>query len=70
MTTQLKDVFKEILPSFTEIAQEKLKTSFPGLIQRPEPSKPDSPGTAAEAPPDGPEDREAGPRGHAVARKV
>ena len=53
---QLKDVFKEILPTLPEIAQEKLQTSFPLMIQMPEISKPDFPGTAANAPPDGPED--------------
>ena len=33
ITTQLKDVFKELFPSLPEAAQEKLKTSFPGLVQ-------------------------------------
>ena len=49
ITTQLKDVFKELFPSLPKAAQEKLKTSFPALIQTPEPSKPHFPGTAAEA---------------------
>ena len=70
MTMQLKDVFKEIIPSLPEVAQETLKTSFPGLIQTARALKTDLLGTAAEAPPDAPEDREAGSRGHAVARKV
>ena len=38
IATQLKDVFKLIFPSLPKVVQEKLKTSFPGLIQMPEPS--------------------------------
>ena len=33
ITTKLKDVFKELFPSLPEAAQEKLKTSFPRLVQ-------------------------------------
>ena len=33
IATQLKDIFKEIFPCFPEAAQEKLKTSFPGLLR-------------------------------------
>ena len=40
MTMHLKDVFKEIFPSLPEVAQEKLKKSFAGLIHLPAPSKP------------------------------
>ena len=40
ITTQLKDVFKELFPSLSKAAQEKLKTSFLPLIKTPEPSKP------------------------------
>ena len=39
ITTQLKDALKELLPSLPKAAQEKLKTSFPGLVQM-KPSKP------------------------------
>ena len=40
ITTQLEDVFKEIFPCLPEAAQEKILSSFPGLVQTPEPSKP------------------------------
>ena len=40
IATQLKDVFKEIVPSLPEVVQEKLKTSFPGSLQPLEAPKP------------------------------
>ena len=36
----LKELFKEILPQLPMEAQQKLKTSYPGLVQMPETSKP------------------------------
>ena len=42
LAAQLKDLFKDILPTLPEVAREKLKTAILGLVQTPEASKPSS----------------------------